>query len=52
MYVMDFLSHIRSVVSGTVHLSRLKRWYLEACLILEFPVVFFPGARDPVSEIK
>ena len=35
-----FLSPIKSMVSGTVHLARLKSWYLEACLILKFSVVF------------
>lgn len=52
MYVVDFPSHIKSVVSGTVRLARLERWYLEACLILEFPVAFCSGARDPVSEVS
>lgn len=52
MYVLGFLPSIKTLVSGTVELVRLKRWHLEACLILEFPVVSCPGARDPVSEVK
>lgn len=35
-------SCVKTLLSGTVKLARLKRWLLEACFILEFPVALCP----------